>query len=81
MCLEENRLSNNIWVLLARKMGRCILDKQPKVCATRDVELGMSEEGWGELRCRAGILSVHFPGFGEPWKVVERGCDLTKAEL
>lgn len=26
-------------------------------------------------------LSVHFSGLREPWKVVEQGCDLTRAEL
>lgn len=26
-------------------------------------------------------LSVHFLGFGEPWKVLERGSDLTGVEL
>ena len=26
-------------------------------------------------------LSVHFSGLWEPWKVVEQGYDLTRAEL
>ena len=38
-------------------MGRCILDKQPKVHAARDVELGMNEGGWGGLGCQVGIVS------------------------
>ena len=69
MCVEDNRLSNNIWVLLARKMRRCILDKQPKVCATRDVELGMSEGGWGGLKCQVGTVS----SFSWVWGAME-GC-------
>ena len=37
------------------------------------------ENGW-DLNAKR-VLSVNFLWLGEPWKVLEQGCDLTRGEL
>lgn len=66
MRVEGDRLSNNTGVLLARKM-RCIFDKQPKMCATRPVELGMGEGGGEGLERQVGLVS----SFSQVWGAME----------